>query len=227
MVSLPEVLAGTTPSRKSLPRGVREEHQRERVIAAAVDVFAKRGYPAATVEDLTDAAQIGVGTFYALFGGKEGCMLRTYDRVVADARASVLSAVGGGRTWADRVCLALRAVLSLVAEQPLAARIALIEVQTAGPEALHRYSDTIGEVVRAMRRGRAEYPASESLTPTLEEATVTGIAWLLHQRLAGGQVADVEGLFPELAQMILEPYLGREEALRLVATAPPLAAAAA
>jgi hypothetical protein len=48
----------------------------------------------------------------------------------------------------------------------------------------------------------------------LEAALAGGIAWLVHQRLAKGEVEEIKGLLPEMIQLTLTPYVGEEEARR-------------
>src|SRR3954468_9595901 len=93
MASLPDALARKPAGKERVPKEVMAEHQRERVLGAAVEVFAKRGYPGTTVDHIVSAAKIGVGNFYNLFGGKEECFLQAYDRTVEWARAEMEAAV--------------------------------------------------------------------------------------------------------------------------------------
>jgi len=79
--------------RTKLPREVMKSHRRERVLDAATEVFAKRGYPATTVDRIVAAGKVGVGSFYAHFDGKEDCFLAVYDRIVADARERISAAI--------------------------------------------------------------------------------------------------------------------------------------
>ncbi len=74
MASLPEHLRPIPAGREKLSREVMEEHQRKRVVEAAIVVFAEKGYPGTTVDDLVNAARVGVGSFYALFGGKKSAL---------------------------------------------------------------------------------------------------------------------------------------------------------
>jgi AcrR family transcriptional regulator len=76
---LPDHLAAAPVGKDQLSRAVIAEHQRRRLLAAAAEVFADRGYTATTVEDLVAAAEIGVGSFYSLCSGKEECLLALYD----------------------------------------------------------------------------------------------------------------------------------------------------
>ena len=61
--------------RKDVPRANRRERRRaetrERLYRAALDLFAKRGFLETTVEDITEAADVGKGTFFNYFPTKE------------------------------------------------------------------------------------------------------------------------------------------------------------
>jgi AcrR family transcriptional regulator len=72
-------------------RNRRERHRvetRERIYRAALQIFAERGYLETTVEDITEAADVGKGTFFNYFPTKEH-VLATYgeQRVAAIERA--------------------------------------------------------------------------------------------------------------------------------------------
>src|SRR5208282_865173 len=59
---------------RPLRTGRRERHRteiRERLFRAALDLFAERGYLETTVEDITEAADVGKGTFFNYFPTKE------------------------------------------------------------------------------------------------------------------------------------------------------------
>lgn len=193
------------------------EHQRSRVLDAAIVIFAGKGYPATTVDDLVAAAQIGVGSFYALFEGKEQCLLAAYERVLEDGRRTVMEAALEGGTWADRICLGLGALLSAIAADPARARIALVEIQTGGPRALGRYEETLLDVAAALALGREELASDRHPPESLEQTTVSGIAWLLHRRLVLGEAASIPALFGELGELVLEPYLGEDGARAVIA----------
>jgi len=56
------------------PAGRRERHRaetRDRLFHAALKLFAERGYQETTVEDITEAADVGKGTFFNYFPTKE------------------------------------------------------------------------------------------------------------------------------------------------------------
>src|SRR5580692_919915 len=77
---------------RSTPRINRRERRRietrERIYRAALRIFAQRGYLDTTVEDITEAADVGKGTFFNYFPTKEH-VLATYgdERLAAIERA--------------------------------------------------------------------------------------------------------------------------------------------
>lgn len=206
MTSLPDHLMPAPVGRAPLPREVLEEHQRDRVLAAAAGVFASRGYNSTTVDDIVAAGRIGVGSFYSLFGGREECFLALHDRVLALAREQVAAASPAGVPWGERFRAGLRELLELIAADPDSARIVIVEAIAAGPRGEARYAATIKEVVAILQGARSLDPRGETLPASFERATGAGLAWLLHERLAGGERVDVEELLPEMLQVVLEPY---------------------
>src|SRR5450755_4369219 len=52
-------------------RARRAAETRERIYQAALGLFAERGFAATTVEDITEAADVGKGTFFNYFPSKE------------------------------------------------------------------------------------------------------------------------------------------------------------
>lgn len=216
MPSLPEHLMPSPIGRERLPREVMEEHQRARVLDAATEVFAKRGYQGTTVDHIVSAASIGVGSFYSLFEGKQDCFLAAYDRIVAEGRERILEALPADAPWPQRVLTCLRTLLELIEERPLAARVALVEVQTAGPEALTRHQAVSDEVSKLLQEGR-HHSEVGPLPATLEYATSGGLAWFLQQRIAAGETAKATALLPEVLEIVLEPYLGEKATAELSA----------
>src|SRR6202008_4510302 len=48
---------------------------RDRIFRAALDLFAERGFAKTTVEDITNAADIGKGTFFNYFPSKDHILI--------------------------------------------------------------------------------------------------------------------------------------------------------
>jgi AcrR family transcriptional regulator len=217
MVSLPEHLQAKPAGRHRLSPEVRAEHQRERVLDAAIAVFAEQGYQGTTIDDIVAAAKVGVGSFYELFDNKPDCFVQAYERIAAAARERIAAAIPAEAAWPEQACAALRALLETIEAEPAPAKVALVEVQTAGPEALTRHEETVDSVIPLLARGRAENPALDELPSHLEEAIVGGLAWLLQQRLAQGEFEGVEAHLPDVLEIAVVPYVGREAVASLIA----------
>jgi AcrR family transcriptional regulator len=69
----------SSPSVPPRPAHSRRERKsaelRERLFRAALALFAKKGYPETTVEDITEAADVGKGTFFNYFPSKEHILM--------------------------------------------------------------------------------------------------------------------------------------------------------
>lgn len=63
--------------------------RREQLIDVARGVFAERGYEAATIEEIAEAAKVSKPIIYQHFGGKEGLYAVIVDRAVVDLVARI------------------------------------------------------------------------------------------------------------------------------------------
>ena len=91
----------TSPSSHSsvaVPLGRRERRRaetRERIFRSAMQLFAARGFTKTTVEDITEAADVGKGTFFNYFRNKED-VLSALAEVQLDKYAHAIQAAESG-----------------------------------------------------------------------------------------------------------------------------------
>src|SRR5215471_14557234 len=69
--ALPSVLDAPATSRRER----RSAELRDRIFRSALALFGKKGYAGTTVEDITEAADVGKGTFFNYFPSKEHILL--------------------------------------------------------------------------------------------------------------------------------------------------------
>lgn len=110
--------AGARTRRSSpAPRAGRRERRRletrERIFHAALGLFAERGFMETTVEDITEAADVGKGTFFNYFPTKEH-VLATYG---AERVATVERALQQARKGDQPVMQVLRELAASIAGQ--------------------------------------------------------------------------------------------------------------
>jgi AcrR family transcriptional regulator len=82
---LTDSLANAIPDRRQR----RSAEIRERLFRAALDLFAKKGFAETTVEDITDAADVGKGTFFNYFPGKDHILIAFSDMQVTKLQEAV------------------------------------------------------------------------------------------------------------------------------------------
>src|SRR5580658_823424 len=62
---------------------------RERLFRASLDLFSKKGFPETTVEDITNAADVGKGTFFNYFPSKDHILLAFGEMQLARLESAV------------------------------------------------------------------------------------------------------------------------------------------
>src|SRR5713226_8706122 len=70
----------------------RSAELRERIFRAALDLFAKKGFVETTVEDITNAADVGKGTFFNYFPSKDHILLAFGEMQIGKLQAAVENA---------------------------------------------------------------------------------------------------------------------------------------
>lgn len=87
---------------KRLTRDERKAETRERLLAAAGRVFARRGYQAAAVDEVADEAGFSTGALYSNFDGKEDLFLAVLERHISNQVAELSDAVAERPTVDER-----------------------------------------------------------------------------------------------------------------------------
>jgi AcrR family transcriptional regulator len=202
------------PGRHGLPRSFVAENQRERLLNGVVEAVAERGYTATTISSITAAAKISRRTFYEYFEGKEDCFGAAYEMIEAHVLDSMLAPPRAGEEWPDRVRARLAALLEVLSRDEAVTRCFLVEPLAAGGEVTARYREAMGLLAATLR---PEPPPSELNMEVRDQALIGGIATLIVRRLNSGGAQRLPDLLPDLTELALAPYMGRQEAKRLAA----------
>lgn len=99
-----------------------------------VRAVAEKGYEAATVADAVRLAKVSRGTFYDLFASKEACLQAAYQAGYEVLEHRIDAAIVGAADWRDELRLGIRAYLRALSDDPLFARVYLIEAQVVPAE---------------------------------------------------------------------------------------------
>jgi AcrR family transcriptional regulator len=200
------------PGRHGLPRELVAENQRERLLNGMVEAVAEHGYNATTIGAITEAAQISRRTFYEHFKDKEGCFLAAYEMIDTHVRGAMLTAAE--RTpepWPERVRASLAALLDVLSRDLAVARFYLLEPLAAGGEVAARYREAMQMLAATLQ---PEGGPAEANPEVRDQILMGGIATLIVRRLKAGEPGSLPELLPDLSELALAPYLGRDEARR-------------
>jgi AcrR family transcriptional regulator len=207
--------AGDIPRR--LPRGTHgldpalvAASQRTRLLEAVGRAVAHKGYAAATIEDVVRDAGVSKKTFYEHFSDKQDCFLAAYEAASDELLAHVTAAQEAARgAWLDRTRAGIHAYLRWLAAEPELARVFLIEIAAAGPEALERRERMRDRYAERMR----ELQAGNGVPDEIFHAVVAGADDLVVRRLREGR--DLVELEPTLLYLQVSLLAGPELAAEL------------
>ncbi len=111
----PSAIAPAVPPPASGGRRARHKAElRQRILRAALDLFARQGFFPTTVEQITEAADVAKGTFFNYFPTKEHVLGGFGDVQLARIEAAVAEARGGRRPARE----ILQRLIHALAEEP-------------------------------------------------------------------------------------------------------------
>ena len=212
------ILAYHAPAVESLPRGAppRRRHsasrrdsaghdERTRMLYAAADIAARRGYRSLSVGEIAERAGVRPDAVTAEFDDPSECFLASLELLCVQALADALRESRDAEDWPTGVCRATRALLCQIAEDRVFARTAFVESVAAGPAGAGRRTALIRGFAGALLR-RA--PTEGRPSPLVAEAIV-GSVWSIANRAAAeertGQLPLLAG---HVSFLLLAPVIG-------------------
>jgi AcrR family transcriptional regulator len=177
------------------------------MLDAVVDVVARNGYGALTIEQVVVASGVSRRTFYDHFANKEDVFLAAYDRIVDRLVEVVDSAYNDGGNWADQLQRGLATFLEFLGSEPAVAHVCVVDILAAGPTALARRTE-------AMARFRGFFvpdPSVRSLDhvipPLAAEAAIGGAYEVVYSQILAGNAGRLPELLPDLLHGLLVPFV--------------------
>jgi AcrR family transcriptional regulator len=109
--------------------------RRQQILTVARDVFARRGYHAAKIDDIVAAAGIARGTFYLYFEDKRTIFEEIVDRTIARLGMAIVRVDphDGARTVADQVRENIRRIVRILLEDRGTTKILLSDALGVDP----------------------------------------------------------------------------------------------
>lgn len=211
---------------KPLPRGRHSlspefvaQNQRERIVAALTESVHRRSCRRTTVSAVCRIAHVSKSDFYRHFDSKDACFNAAYEDAVDRLRLEVAAGCAEQADWAQRVCAALSAAIGFLAREPACASLLLGEGLRSGRSLPDRFQRALDGLAPQLREGA---PVESGGTPppqVVDEAVVGGIASLLERHIVDGEAERLGEFFPDIAEFALTPYVGANEARRIISAA--------
>jgi AcrR family transcriptional regulator len=201
------------------PKWQRRTHERPREIcAAALDVFAEKGFAAAKLDEIARRAGVSKGTLYLYFKDKEDLFRAVVRNSIAPNVGALTSALASvDAKFEDIVRMFLAGFAEREGRLPLGAVAKIVIGESRNfPELARVWHDEIasraiaalaGFVERAQQRGEVREGDPRLYAFSLMGPMVLGALWRATLVPAGGQPLDLHELARQHAETVLRGLL--------------------
>ncbi|GAA1660822.1 TetR family transcriptional regulator [Catellatospora bangladeshensis] len=180
---------------------------RERILAAATELFAEQGYAATSVQQVVDRAGVTKGGLYHYFGAKEDLLIEMYRAVFGERLAALDRIVGQGRDpeWTLRAIIddIVVGTAAMIKESAAVSRelAAMDNERTQRLQAdWRRYQETVRGLIRdAQEAGVFAAVAS----PEIVSWSIFGVTNSLHTWYRPDGPKPAAAIAEELADLVL------------------------
>ncbi len=202
-------MARSTPSTtasSNTPETFRGTTKRERILRAAVEVFAQSGYFNAKVSEIAKAAGVADGTIYLYFDGKEDLLITIFREHTRNYLQSLERELANIRRPEERIRVAIRHHLETLGKDRSLAVVSQVELRHSlkfmSLFSQQEVADYLNMLRKIVEHGQAEGAFRRNLHPQLVAKSVFGVldemvtSWILSEKeypLAdqSDQVADL------------------------------------
>ncbi len=183
---------------------------RERLLSAARTVFARRGYHAASVEEVAAEAGFSTGALYSNFDGKEDLFLVLMEREIDEHSREIAAAVRDRASVAERAEGGARQWMTMIEREP-DVLLLFMEFWAYGvrdpqvrPKVAARFAQIRAELTRLIAEGVREFDLELALPAEHLALAIDALA----DGIARHRLADPEAVPDELMGQVLTLLLG-------------------
>ncbi|HEV8339519.1 MAG TPA: TetR/AcrR family transcriptional regulator [bacterium] len=159
-----------------MARSITQIPTRERLLSAAMDIFAAKGYHGAVVDDIVAASGTSKGAFYHYFPSKQGIFLTLMDDLAEAVEGGVETVIGAESGALAKVEAALRVVLETAAARRDLVKILLVEAVGLGPTLEGKRLEIHGRFAGVIQRHLDRAVADGSIPPV--DTSLAAQAWI-------------------------------------------------
>lgn len=205
-----------------LPRGrqrilseVVADPQRTRILNAAAAALGEYGYVGITVGRIIEVAGVSRTTFYEYFANKHECVFAAHHAAFGRLLAEFSRACAVEREWPLRLRAAIAALFAFARAEPARVRLLALQAFATDPATVNQLSICKARLAALLREGRRHTFYGPGLPGLTEEALVGAVSSVIGERLGHSPAEGLDELEREVVQLLLTPYLGVAEAVRI------------
>jgi AcrR family transcriptional regulator len=192
---------------------VEKSERRSQILLCARDVFAKRGYHAAKIDDIVAAAGVARGTFYLYFEDKRAIFEEIVDRTFARLGMAVVRVDTDhpSRTVADQVRENITRIVGALLEDPATTKILLsdaVGLDAAFDRKLLSFYDEIGKLLESsLEDGQARGMVEPGDPHVFSIMTLGAMKEMMYQVVMRGLAYPEEKIVEAIFQFLCQGYL--------------------
>ena len=216
-----EVIQLRAPAAGARGRGrLRDEElaeiNRRRILIAAAQLSARKGYHATTLADIGGMAEVDARVLRRLFADKKEVFAAVHELHFQSLVAVTTRAFFSGERWPERVWEAGRAFAQSIEQNPHLAHVSFVEYYAAGPTGVQRNSELLLAFTVFLQEGYQYEPSDSSPSRVALAAIAATNFEAVYQRVRSSSEPGLPGLLAHAVFLELVPFLGTSETNRFI-----------
>jgi TetR/AcrR family fatty acid metabolism transcriptional regulator len=152
--------------------------KRERILKAAIKVFAREGFFAAKVEDIAKVADVATGTIYLYFENKDDLMISIFEEEMVPIIDNMRTQLETISSATQKLRTFINLHLGLVQDHPDMAQLMQVELRQSS-RFLHGYEGTrfkeyLSIIAEILRLGQAQKEFRDDINPSIFKQVLFG-----------------------------------------------------
>jgi AcrR family transcriptional regulator len=192
--------------------------RRQEILGAARDVFSKRGYHQATIDDVVAAAGVARGTFYLYFDDKRAVFSELIDRFAARISMAIKSIVVDDPSHSidEQIQANVRAVLTVALNERAMTKILFSDAHGIDPafdrKLLAFYDEVVQLLAESLQEGQALGIVADGEPRVMAYLSIGAVKELLYQVVTLGLTEEsAEVLAQQVFAYVSSGFLRTEQ----------------
>jgi AcrR family transcriptional regulator len=168
-----------------------------------IAVIDRVGWKGVRVRSLAATAGVSTSTFYRHFVDADDCLASTYDEVMLSVIHGAAERQRDASNWRDALCVAVASCLGSLSQDPQAARLALVEIFGAGPNARQRIRGGVGGLEQMLAESFVLAPREVKPPRHLVAGMAAGMLRVARTTSIAGRGGELSAAAGELSEWMM------------------------